>query len=124
MSLDLDINDFMTNFEEIETDSSNVNTSNETEYKNLMYNISIESFNISYSNKVISLISEVINNEINLIINDKFDIFINYYSNKIKNDFIYYRYLLSQFDELGNNSKISLMNLFVENPRKLKDSIY
>ena len=56
--------------------------------------------------------------KINALINDKFNIFINYFINKLDYDFEYYSFLLDEMDELGNSSKKSIINLFSKIPKK------
>ena len=89
-----------------------------------MNNILIESFNISYGKIINSYITNETINAINILINDKINIFIDYFSNKINNDYEYYSLLLDQIDELGNSTKLSIINLFTQIPKKLNESIY
>ena len=123
-SLEINMNNYMTYFEEILETNSNTNTSKEPEYKNLIYDILIESFNISYSNNIKLYIINEAMNSIDILISDKINIFIDYFSNKLKNDFEYYSLLLDQMEELGNSSKLSIKNLFSKIPKKLNDTIY
>ena len=101
-----------------------MNNKKEPEYKKLMNNILIESFNISYGKIINSYITNETINAINILINDKINIFIDYFSNKINNDYEYYSLLLDQIDELGNSTKLSIINLFTQIPKKLNESIY
>ena len=123
-SLEINMNDYKTYFEDIEDMNFYINNKREPEFKNLMYNILIQSFNISYTNKINTYITNEAINKINFLINDKLNIFIDYLSNKLKNDFEYYSFLLDKIEELGNSSKSSILNIFSEMPKKLNESIY
>ena len=122
-SLEINLDDYDIYFEDIEDMIFYINNLKEPEFKNLMNNLLIESFNISYTNNVKLYISNEIKNKINFIINDKLDVFINYFSNKLKNDFEYYKLLLNQIEELGLSSKSAIKNLFTKIPKKLNESI-
>ena len=117
-SFEINIDDYRTYFEDIEDFNFYVNNLREPEYKNLMYNILIEAFNISYINNINIYITNEIMDRINALINDKFNIFINYFINKLDYDFEYYSFLLDEMDELGNSSKKSIINLFSKIPKK------
>ena len=123
-SLEINMNDFHNYFEDIEDLNLYINNIREPEYKNLMYNIFIEAFNKSYVNILKSYITNEIIDTINILVNDKLDIFINSYSNKIRYDFDYFKFLLKQIKELGNSSKLSIINLFSKIPKKLNETIY
>ena len=123
-SLEIDINEYRFYFEDIEDMNFYINNLKEPEYKKLMNDILIESFNKSYSDIVNSYLTNEIINKINVIANDKLEIFINYYSNKLKTDYEYYEMLLGDIEELGNSSKVAIINLFSKIPNTLNESIY
>ena len=123
-SLEINITDYKIDFEDIEDLNFYINNLREPEYKNLINNILIDSFNASYENNVnVYLINETIN-KINILVNYKFDIFIDYFTKKLSNDAEYYLFLLDSISELGNSSKTAIINLFSNIPHKLNESIY
>ena len=124
ISLDEDIDEYRTYFEDIEDWIFYIYNKKEPDYKNLMKDILIESFNKSYSTNVNLYLANEVINKINILVNDKLDIFIDYYSNKLNYDFEYYMFLLDQIEVLGNSSKQSIINLFSKVPKKLNESFY
>ena len=120
-TLEMNIDDYNNIFEDIELQY--MDDMKEPEYKQLINNALLESFNKSYSKIIDLYIRDEIINKINSLISDKLDIFIKYFLNKLKNDFQYYLLLLEHFEELGNSSKISIINLFSKIPKKLNESI-
>ena len=123
-SLEINMNNFQTYFEDIEDLNIYINNLNEPEYKKLINNLLIDSFNQSYTNIINLYIKDEIIAKINSLINNKLDIFIDYFLNKFGNDLQYYSLLLEKMEELGNSSKISIFNLFSKIPKKLNESIY
>ena len=123
-TLEINIADYRLYFEDIEDMNFYVNNLREPEYKNLMNNVLIESFNMSYASIINSYIINEIINKINNLVNYKFDIFIDYYTTKLKDDGAYYSFLLDLIDELGNTSKSAIIYLFTNIPIKLNDSVY
>ena len=123
-SVEICFDDYHTYFEDIEDFNFYINNLREPEYKNLMHSILIESFNISYTNNINLYITNEIRDKINALITNKFNLFINYFSNNLNNDFEYYSFLLNKIEELGNSSKKSIINLFSKIPKKLNESIY
>ena len=125
-SIEINIDEFHTYFEDIQDLNYYINNLREPEYKNLMNKILIDSFNISYGleNSLKFYLTNEIENKINILVNNKLDFFINYFNNKLKNEFDYYEFLLSKTEELGQSSKLSIINLFTNIPKKLNESIY
>ena len=121
---DLNIDEYSVYFEDFEDLNFYINNFREPEYKNIMSNILIKSFNESYTNIANLFLTNELINKINLLINDKLDILINYYSEKLKNDYEYYELLLENIEQLGNSSKCSIINLFSNIPEKIKEYFY
>ena len=71
-----------------------------------------------------SFVKNEVVDSFNILINNKINIFIDFFSNKLKNDFEYYSLLLNQMEELGDSSKTSIINLFSKMPKQLNESIY
>ena len=124
MNLEIDINKYNQSFKAFESNIQDINSKEPEKYKNYIREFLIESFSISCSNKIKLFISNEIVNTMNILISDKINIFIEYFLDKLKNDFEYYSFLLNQMEELGNSSKISIINLFSNIPKKLNKSIY
>ena len=123
-SVDINLNDYKFTFEDIQDYIFYINNLREPDYKNLMNDILIESFNKSYNSNINFYITSEIANKISILISDKFDIFIDYYNNTVKNEYDYYSFLLSTITQLGNSSKTSIINLFTKIPKKINETIY
>ena len=124
MNLEIDMNKYNQSFKAFESNIQDINSKEPEKYKNYIREFLIESFSISCSNKIKLFISNEIVNTMNILISDKINIFIEYFLDKLKNDFEYYSFLLNQMEELGNSSKSSIINLFSNIPKKLNESIY
>ena len=85
--LQITINDLYTNFEDIEDMIYYINNIKEPEYKNLLYDLFIESFNISYNKIADDYLTNEINDKLILLINDKLEIFIDYFKNHFVNEY-------------------------------------
>ena len=123
INLEIDMNKYEKHFKEFENNIHTVNLQ-EADYKNYISDILTESFYNSNLNKINLFIKNEIMDAINILISDKIDIFINYFSNKLKDDFEYFSFLLNQMVELGDSSKSSIIDLFSKIPKKLNESIY
>ena len=124
-SLQINIDDYRIYFEDIEDFNFYIYNLRENEYKELMNETLIESFNISYTNNYLyTFIKNEIMNKMNNLIYNKLNIFIEYYMNKLYEENEYYTCLLESIEELGNSSKLAIINLFSNIPKKLNESIY
>ena len=121
-SLEIDIKNYSSFFEKFEQNIQNPDLS--VHYPKFLRDILIESFKVSYSNKIKSFVTNEVLDSFNILINDKIKIFIDFFSNKLKNDFDYYSLLLNQMEEIGDSSKSSIINLFSKMPKQLNESIY
>ena len=95
-NVEIDMNQYA---EDFNTFQSNIEAINKDEpvYKNYIRQILIESFNISYSNKIKLFITNEISDTINILISDKINIFIDHFLNKLNNDFEYYYSLFKKW---------------------------
>ena len=118
------INDLYTNFEDIEDVIYYINNIKEPEYKNLLYDLFIESFNISYNKIADDYLTNEINDKLILLINDKLEIFIDYLKNHFINEYEYFSLLLNKTTELGYSSKMSIINFFSDFPKNLNETVF
>ena len=123
-SLETNITDYRFYFEDIQDLNFYINNLREPEYKNLINDTLIEFFNTSYENNIISFVTNETINNINYLMNYKLDIFMDYFTNKLKDEGDYYLFLLDSIDEIGNSSQLAIINLFSNLPQKLNDTIY
>ena len=101
-----------------------INTLPEPEFKKLIYNNLIESFNLSYSNIMNLYLVNEIKNKTNILINNKLDIFINYFSQKLQSEYEYFKFFLeNKIKGLGISSKKAIINLFKKIQKKINESI-
>ena len=123
-SLDINIIDYKNYFEDIQDFNLYIKNLREPEYQSLMKENLIESFNVSYTSIANLYLTNEIINKINNLLYNKFDIFIDYYMNKIRDDSEYFSFLLDSIEEIGNSSKSAIINLYSNIPKKLNETIY
>ena len=123
-SLDINIIDYKNYFEDIQDFNLYIKNLREPEYQSLMKENLIESFNVSYTSIANLYLTNEIINKINNLLSNKFDIFIDYYMNKIRDDSEYFSFLLDSIEEIGNSSKSAIINLYSNIPKKLNETIY
>jgi hypothetical protein len=123
-SLDINIIDYKNYIEDIQDFNLYIKNLREPEYQNLMKENLIESFNVSYTSIANLYLTNEIINKINNLLYNKFDIFIDYYMNKIRDDSEYFSFLLDSIEEIGNSSKSAIINLYSNIPKKLNETIY
>ena len=119
------------NFHEIENlleDIENMITiSNNIYNDDLINNISnslIYYFNSSYSDFFNHyIINELVDN-ITIIINNKFKMNIDYILEKIENEFNYYLLIINNSDEIGENTKNKLINLYENINKKINETLF
>ena len=110
--------------EDIENMISIANNIYNNEIINHISNSLIYYFNSSYSDLLNNfVINELIDN-ITIIINNKFQIQIDYILNKIENEFHYYLLILNNTDEIGESSKKKLINLYENINKKLNETLF
>ena len=109
-SIEINITDYRLFFEDIQDLIFYINNLREPDYKTLMNDTLLDSFNSSYNGNVKSYLTNETINTLNILINYKFDIFIDYFTKKISDDGDYYYFLLNSIDELGNSSKKAIIN--------------
>ena len=122
-SIDVNLYEYNLTFEDIQDYIFYINNLREPDIKNLMNELLIESFNDSYNNIVNLYITNELTNKIKILISEKLDIFLDYYTNIIRCDYDYYSFLLSRINLLGNSSKTAIINLFTNTPKKINETI-
>ena len=114
---------FDSSIESIYETIDHVNLLKDGEYKNFLSELLKKSFNYSYTNLINNYIIKDILDNVTILINNKFEIYLDYINEKMFNEFLYYIILLNQTDALGNSTKSSLNNLFKNIKEKISESI-
>ena len=110
--LEINAENFEIYFENIYEASTYINSFKESEYKKYLKSILIENFNKSYLDLKDKYIINELKDNVTIYINNKLEIFINYISEKIYEEYQYFIFLLSKIDELGYATNIAIINLF------------
>ena len=87
---ELDLLDISYNFVGIEGIINYMNHLNNDEYKICLYNLLIECFNCSYSNLINNFILNELIENITILINNRFELYIEYITLKIIDEYDYY----------------------------------
>ena len=121
---EIDLSDISYDFEDIESMIHYINLMEKNEYRNYLNNCLINSFNKSYSDFVNNFILEELLDDIIISINKRLEIHLDYMTQKIKDEYIYYLLILDKTNELGNSSKLAIINLYEIIMRKLNETIF
>ena len=121
---DIDLSDISYDFEDIESMIHYINQMKDDEYKKYLYNLLVDSFNISYTNFVNNFILDETMNDIIISINNRLELHLDYMFKKIKDEFEYYLLILNTTDELGLSSKNALINLYEKIKTKLNETMF
>jgi len=119
----ISLDELFYHYEDFEDIIFYVNYLKNDEYKNLLYNSLINSFNISYSKFINEYIINEINNNITIYINDKFDMLFESLKNKLQYEFNYYLYLFNNTKEIGKSTKKAFINLYSDFKHNIKDDL-
>ena len=101
-----------------------INNYKEPEYRNFLFNLLIESFNLSLKDIINNFIINELIDQIMLFVNDKIDIYIEFFTSEVKSEYNYYLLLLNNTEELGNSSKMAIINLYSNLTKKINESLY
>jgi len=118
------LDDLYTNFEDIEDMIYYINNYKEPEYRKFLFNLLIESFNLSLKDILNNYIINELIDQIRLFVNDKIDIYIEFFISKVKSQYNYYLLLLNNTEELGYSSKMAIINLYSNLTKKINESLY
>ena len=102
------LSDLYYSFEEIESFIDYYNNIKRNEYKNYIFELLIESFNISYYDLFYNFVLDELIYNIMIKINSKLELNFEYINEKIKDEYYYYLLLFNDSEELGNNTKTLL----------------
>ena len=118
------LNDISYNFDEIEGIINYINYIKNDEYKSYLHDLLINSFNSSYFNLINDFILKNIIDNITILFNSKFELYINYIKKNIIDEYYYYILILNNTEEMGYSSKRAFINLYENINRKLNDTFY
>ena len=121
---ELDLSDMFYNFEDIESMINYLNYLDKADYKTLLNNLLINSFNISYNDLVNNYLLDELVDDISYSIIYILELNIDYIANKTKKEFYYYLLLLEGTEQLGESSKKALINQYQYMKDKLNESFY
>jgi len=116
------LSDLYYSFEEIESFIDYYNNIKRNEYKNYIFELLIESFNISYYDLFYNFVLDELIYNIMIKINSKLELNFEYINEKIKDEYYYYLLLFNDSEELGNNTKNAFINLYNNIKKKLDES--
>ena len=119
----ININELSFDFNEFKEEIGLQRNNGDNEYKEFLKNLLIESFNNSYYNFSNHFLKQQIVNNLNISINYKIEVLIDYIIEKMKKEYNYYTLLLSKTDKLGNTSKIAAINLYLDFYNNLNEKI-
>ena len=100
-----------------------INNLKDSEYKSFLTDIFKNFFNISYINLVNNYLIEELLDNTTIIINDKIELYIDYITAKIMDEYLYYIFLINKTESLGYTTKLSIDNLFIYYKEKISESI-
>ena len=120
----IDIDELSFNFEIFEEEIGILQRKfGDNEYKEFLIILLKDSFNNSYYNFSNYFLKQQIANNINISINYKIEVLIDYIIEKIKNEYNYYSLLLNNTDDLGNSSKLAVNNLYLNFYNNLNETV-
>ena len=120
---EIEENEIKEYIEDLEMMISYSNSINNDNIINYISKLLIDSFNASYFNLLDNfIINELIDN-ITILINNKFEIYIDYILQKVLNEFNYYLIILNNSEEIGESSKDSFINLYKDFINKVNETL-
>ena len=120
----IDLEDISYSFEDMENMINYINYLSKNEYKNLLNNLLITSFNLSYNDLVNNYLLDELVDDISYSILYKLELNIVYIINKTDEEFNYYLLILNSTEQLALSSKKALVNLYQYIKDKLNESLY
>ena len=121
---DLNLLDISYDFDGIEGIINYINYLKNETYKVNLYDLLIQSFNSSYSNLINNYLENDIIENITILINNRFELYIEYITLKIIDEYNYYLLILNNTVEMGLSSKNSFIKLYENINQKLNDTFY
>ena len=117
------LEDISNDFDDIKDISFYINNIKNKEYKDELENNLIINYNESYTKFINDYIIENVLSNLDIIINEKVLMQINYIENNILDNFNYYKLLLSQCNSLGISTKSAFLNLYDSIILKINETI-
>ena len=114
--------DLSYSFEEIEGFIDYYKSNKRNEYKNYLFDLLLESFNISYHDLFLNFVLDELIDNITIKINSKLELNFEYIKEKIRDEYYYYLLLLNDTEEMGNSTKTVFKNLYNNIKAKLNES--
>ena len=99
------------------------NSNNNDNIINYISKLLIESFNSSYFYLLDNFITNELIDNITILINNKFELYIDYLLKKVLNEFDYYLLILKNTDEIGESSKDTFINLYKDFINKVNETL-
>ena len=119
----IEINEIESYLEDIEDMIIYVNNNKKDDIQNYILNSLIYSFNSSYLNLFNSFIVNELTDNVNVLINNKLEIYFDYIIKKAQNEFHYYLLILNNTDEMGDNSKNAFLNLYKKINKEVNETL-
>ena len=121
---DLNLLDISYDFDGIEGIINYINYLKNETYKVNLYDLLIQSFNSSYFNLINNYLEDDIIENITILINNRFELYIEYITLKIIDEYNYYLLILNNTVEMGLSSKNSFIKLYENINKKLNNTFY
>jgi hypothetical protein len=117
------LDDIITDFQDFQDLSFYINNMKNIEYRDELNSILILNYNISY-NKFLNdyIIQEILSN-IEILINEKILMQMNYIENRMVDNFKYYKLLLSETNLFGKTTKLAFLKLYDNMKLKINETI-
>ena len=119
----IELNEIESYLEDIENMIIYVNNNKNDDIQYYIFNSLVYSFNISYNNLFSNFIANELNDNVNIILNNKFEIYFDFIMKKVQNEFYYYLLILNNTDEISNNSKNEFLNLYDNINKEVNETI-
>ena len=116
--------DISYNLDGIEGMINYINYLKNENYKNYFSNLLIESFMLSYNNLLNNFISNELIINITILVNNRFELYIEYIEQKLLDEYYYYLLILDDTEELGNSTKNAFINLYEKINNRINETIY
>ena len=117
------LNDISNDFDDIKDISFYINNIKNKEYRDELEKNLIINYNLSYNKFINDYIKEDVLSNLDIIINEKIMVQINYLESYILDNFNYYKILLSQCNSLGTSTKTAFLNLYDNIKLKINETI-
>ena len=121
---EIDVDKISNYIENIESIIRYANSISNYDLNNYLFDKLVASFNESYYNLFNNYILKELIDNITILINNKYEIYLDYIMNKINDEFEYYLLIINQTDEIGENSKKAFIDLYERIDEKINETIF